>query len=545
MKPLPPPTVLLRDWLHSPHAPTTAALALAAAFGGVAAWLILRNLRHNEPGLRAPAALPLALGIAGAGLWGAARLPRFWDYGVGAGAVLGAASLFWFADHHRWVRAPDGRVVADRWRIALAFAGFAWTRDKANRHFFFSGDTGAGKTSGMNGLLDALFARNPTLGGLVLANKGDEWHYLEWLAKKHGRGGDIIRLRPRLLGEVAGANPQRLNLTGDPRLPFTARARLLVDTAAALNPRDEKGFFKVKAAGHIARLFELLAEIDRPVTASAAYKLLTDEQAMNDALAELLREDQRTSRREDMHGLLSQTYLHHEALEQKAGELGTAQNFLEYLTTPEIAEVFSSAEPDTCRIADVDQGKILCVDVPQDFTTERQYVFTVAKLLLYRHALRRYALPPWQKHACNQLVFVGDEFQNAITASHDGTSDFNVVDRLRDCLLMLVISAQAFESLIPPQTKEQAEVLALNLKNLVMYRAASETDALRCAHAVGRHWVERASRTVQRDHTAVNYQRVEEFLVKPHEFRGLPDHVAIVRHCTNGFRKVKLRPVTT
>ena len=35
----------------------------------------------------------------------------------------------------------------------------------------------------------------------------------------------------------------------------------------------------------------------------------------------------------------------------------------------EIAEVFSSNEPDTCTMADVDRGKIFCIDVPQDYTT--------------------------------------------------------------------------------------------------------------------------------------------------------------------------------
>ena len=74
-------------------------------------------------------------------------------------------------------------------------------------------------------------------------------------------------------------------------------------------------------------------------------------------------------------------YLKHEAKEQRAGEVGTSQNYLEYLGTPEIAEVFSSSEKDTCSIANVDDGKIFCVDVPQDFTTERQYVFTVMKCL--------------------------------------------------------------------------------------------------------------------------------------------------------------------
>ena len=73
----------------------------------------------------------------------------------------------------------------------------------------------------------------------------------------------------------------------------------------------------------------------------------------------------------------------HEAKEQRAGEIGTSQNHLEYFGTPESAEIFSSNPPDTCSIADVDRGRIFCGDVPQDYTTERQYIFTVMKLLLY------------------------------------------------------------------------------------------------------------------------------------------------------------------
>jgi hypothetical protein len=541
MKRLPAPDILIRQWLHNPHAITVAAFVIAGVFLWISAWLIQRNLRHNEPGLRAPLALPFALAISAAGVFGAWRLPSPYALITG-GMICGLASLlFYFADHRRWVRDPAGKVIADRWQIVLAFAGFRWTRDKANRHFFFSGDTGSGKTSGMNGLLAALIHRNPTLGGVVMANKGDEWFYLEWLAKKYGRTPDIIHLRPRLVGET-GKPLHRLNVTGDARLPYTTRARILVDTAAALNPKEEKSFFKIKGAAHIGRALELLGELGRPVTATNAYDLLTSEPQLQIAIDELREVKNSTPRHIRLAATVQATYLNHQAKEQRAGEIGTSQNYLEYLGTPEIAEVFSSNEPDTCSFADVDKGKIFCIDVPQDYTTERQYVFTVSKLLLYRHALRRYALPPHQKYALNQLIFVGDEFQNAITASHDGTSDFNVIDRLRDCMLMLIVSAQAFESLIPPQTKEQAEVFALNLKNLFMYRAASETDALRCANALGRHWVERSTSTVHQDYTARTYQRVEEFLIKPHEFRNLPDHIAVVRHCTNGFKKVNLRP---
>lgn len=100
------------------------------------------------------------------------------------------------------MRDPAGKIIADRWQIVLVYAGFRWTRDKANRHFFFSGDTGSGKTSGMNRLLAALLRRIPALGGVVRANKGGEWFYLAWLAKNYGRERDVNRMRPRLISEA-------------------------------------------------------------------------------------------------------------------------------------------------------------------------------------------------------------------------------------------------------------------------------------------------------------------------------------------------------
>lgn len=538
---LPSPTTLLREWLHDPHALTVAWFAVAALALGIALWLVIRNLRRNEPGLKSPLAFVLGLVIAAAGMLGARRLSDDLFLPVSAAVCAMAASLFLFADWRRYVRDPKGNIVFDRWEIVLRFAHFSWTRDKLNRHFFISGETGAGKTTGINKLLTALVRRDPRLGGIVMANKGDEWFFLEWLAKKYGRERDIIRLRPRTTDDQPGDFLHRLNVTGDTRLPFTTRARILVDTAAALNPKDERSFFKNKGAAHIGRALELLTEVGKPATPTNAYTLLTSQTELLGALKKLTELDP-NPRRQKIADVFQNSYLQHEAKEQRAGEIGTSQNYLEYLGTPEVAEVFSSDEPDTVTVADTDKGKILCIDVPEDYPTERKYVFTVVKLLLFRHALRRYHLPDYQRYALNQLVFSSDEFATAITASYDGTSDYNVVDKLRDCWLTMIVSGQAFETFIPPQTKEQADVLLLNLKNLIMYRAASELDAVRCANALGRRWVERASRTVHHDHTAYTYQQVEEFTIKPHEFRNLPDHTAIVRHCTNGHRKVSLRP---
>jgi len=78
MKNLPAPQILLREWLHNPHAMTVAAFSIAAFFLGLAGWIVQRNLRHNEPGLRAPVALALALVVAAPGVFGADRLRAPW-----------------------------------------------------------------------------------------------------------------------------------------------------------------------------------------------------------------------------------------------------------------------------------------------------------------------------------------------------------------------------------------------------------------------------------------------------------------------------------
>jgi hypothetical protein len=60
MKALPATDVLFRQWLHHSHAITVASFAIAAVFLGISGWFIQRNLRHNDPGLRAPFAFSFA-----------------------------------------------------------------------------------------------------------------------------------------------------------------------------------------------------------------------------------------------------------------------------------------------------------------------------------------------------------------------------------------------------------------------------------------------------------------------------------------------------
>jgi len=95
-----------------------------------------------------------------------------------------------------------------------------------------------------------------------------------------------------------------------------------------------------------------------------------------DELAEL----ESSERRIRLAETFEQTYLKHEAKEQRAGEIGTSQNYLERRGTAEIAEIFSSNEPDTCTLAEVDRREavtpttsIIATSVQRQTDPQRQH----------------------------------------------------------------------------------------------------------------------------------------------------------------------------
>ena len=116
MKHLPAPDALLRAWLNDPRAPAVISFVISGVFLGAAGWLIQRNLRHNEPGLRAPVALPFALVIAGAGLYGTTIVPAPWHWPV--------AGLVWFvlwreAKPPEWTATVGQQQLADRVGVSV------------------------------------------------------------------------------------------------------------------------------------------------------------------------------------------------------------------------------------------------------------------------------------------------------------------------------------------------------------------------------------------------------------------------------------------
>ena len=142
--------------------------------------------------------------------------------------------------------------------------------------------------------------------------------------------------------------------------------------------------------------------------------------------------------------------------------------------------------------------------MPQKFQTERRYVNTFLKLLFYNHALRRFDKSKAARAKDNLIILWADEAQRFMTASEDGTSDYNCVDVIREAGATIVAAAQSTTSLIPPLGNDKSKVLTLNLRNRMIFRSADESDAVQSADFLGkkmvvkRSWGSSAGNTAQR-----------------------------------------------
>ncbi|MFO1452679.1 MAG: type IV secretion system DNA-binding domain-containing protein [Opitutaceae bacterium] len=420
--------------------------------------------------------------------------------------------------------------------------GLVWKRTQFCRGWLITGDTGSGKTSsGINQLAHQVFQNEPCWGGLCVDEKGVYWETLSAMARHYGRESDLIHLQVRASDVDTAWEPHhRYNLTGDRSIPFSTYAKFVVDTATSLGQGGDKGFFKSQAQTHIAHGLELLFELSRPVTLLGVYELLSRRDELKEATEDLANLIE-TPRRTAVHAHFLNRFLN-QPDEQLGGVRETIGNYLQYFLTPEIAEVFCSGTS-TFDFSAVDQGKILLTTMPQRFQTERRYVNTFLKLLFYNHALRRFDKSREERSQDNLLILWADEAQRFMTASEDGTSDYNCVDVIREAGATIVAAAQSTTSLIPPLGNDKSRVLTLNLRNRLIFRSADEADAVQAADFLGKKRVIKRSWGYSAGKRNVNYSETEEHKLKPHQLRNLRDHECVLVHCERGFRKAILPPL--
>jgi Type IV secretion-system coupling protein DNA-binding domain len=418
-----------------------------------------------------------------------------------------------------------------------------WKRNQFCRGWLITGDTGSGKTSsGINQLAHQVFQNEKNWGGLCIDEKGVYWETLVDMAKQYHRENDLIHLQIR--GDNSPADwhpPQLFNLTGDRSIPFMAYAKFVIDTATSLGQGSDKGFFKSQAQVHIAFALELLFELKKPVTLADAAKLLTNPEELAVEVSNLL-QLVATPQRFAISEHFQNRFLEGQPPEQIGGVRETIGNYLQYFMTSEVAEVFCTKHS-TFDFSQVDAGKIICVTMPQKFQTERRYINTFLKLLFYNHALRRFDQTKAQRAKNNLLILWADEAQRFMTASEDGTSDYNCVDVIREAGATIVAAAQSTTSLIPPLGADKSKVLTLNLRNRMIFRSADEADAVQAADFLGKKTVMKRSWGSSAGKRSVNYSEVEEHKIKPHLLRRLRDHECVLVHCEKGFRQITLAPL--
>jgi len=460
------------------------------------------------------------------------RLPSltelFRAFGIGYGVIL-----FLLAIH----------ILVSRRKHVAQLGGLTWRRNQFCRGWLITGDTGSGKTSsGINQLAHQVFQNEKNWGGLCIDEKGVYWETLSAMARHYGRTNDLIHLHIHD-SEQEGQPRHRFNLTGDRSIPFTTYAKFVVDTATSLGQGGDKGFFKSQAQTHIAYALELLATLGKPVTLSGALELLSSKPRLDEDLEFLGELTLQTPRRRVLNDHFKHRFLD-QPPEQLGGVRETIGNYLQYFLTPEVAEVFCVRES-TFQFSAIDSGKIILVTMPQKFQTERRYVNTFLKLLFYNHALRRFDQATELRGANNILILWADEAQRFMTASEDGTSDYNCVDVIREAGATIVAAAQSTTSLVPPLGNDKSKVLTLNLRNRMIFRSADEGDAVQAADFLGKKRVVKRSWGSSAGKHNVNYSETEEHRIKPYQLRALRDHECVLVHCENGFKRLTLPPLNT
>jgi type IV secretory pathway TraG/TraD family ATPase VirD4 len=330
--------------------------------------------------------------------------------------------------------------------------------------------------------------------------------------------------------------PLRLNLLADPLVPWATYAKILVDTATAAGQRGGHAFFKETARDIITHSMHALDVAGLAVTLDNIYDVICVSARTKElvtALNETAKPNSDASELRRHAATILQGYFadfERQPPEQKSGTVYTVANFLRPYRPAEIAEVFSSNEPNF-SLAEVDLGKLICLSIPQVFQVERKYLNLLCKQLFFLHAFRRFDLEPAELRARNLISLVLDEGQKTTLVSEDGFSDHLTVDELREAGVSLITATQTPLSFYASfETERKADVFMANLRTQIHFRAADEQGAKMLSQKMGGRELRKYSGGISGGKSSRNWQTSDEPWFKTEQLLALKHGEAVVRH---------------
>lgn len=411
----------------------------------------------------------------------------------------------------------------------LRLWGLTWTRDEACCHFLITGATGTGKTArAVIPIVHGLRTTQPQTGILAIDSKGALWKPLATMARSLGQDQSLrlIRVRPTEVLKEKWTPPLRLNVLADSSVPWGTYAKILIDTATAAGQRGGQTFFKEAARDVITHAMQALEAADLPVTISNVHDMICiskDMEMVTKRLGEKATADAKAEVQyfEDFAK---------QPADQKGGTVYTVANFLRPYTVPDIANVFCAIEPNF-SLAEVDQGRLICLSIPQTYQTERKYLNLLMKQLFFLHAFRRFDQAPEEMRKRNMIVLVLDEGQKTTLVSEDGFSDHTTVDELREAGVCLISATQTPLSFYASfDLERKADVFMANLRTQIHFRAADEKGAKIISDKLGAREIKKYSGGISGGKRSSNWQVTMEPWFKPAELQALPVGTAAIRH---------------
>jgi hypothetical protein len=275
--------------------------------------------------------------------------------------------------------------------------GGAWSMEDFVRGWLITGRVGSGKTRcAINTITFQVFKNVTGWGGTCLDQKG-----LVKMAAHFNRERDLILLQTKPVAASELWRPvHTINITGNPDVPASTYAKVIVDTASSLTGgRGQNPFFSTKAQIVIQTEFEILRHTGAYVRIPNLHDLLLNPEDAAVTIEEL--EKDRSKRSHELLVAFRDGYLG-QPVERLGGVQGMISTYLSYFLNPEISEVFC-AEESTFSMDQIDKGKIVCIAMPQKFQLERLYINTILKLSYYFHARSRFDTPAKQRKQDNLI----------------------------------------------------------------------------------------------------------------------------------------------